>query len=179
MKYLKILTLLSIFVGIVVAAYYKLYLLTVFLILLLFYFFHIFLKKNEYQKFGNFNKRVILSSNIVLLVILVIVIRLVQIQLFEAPEYEKKAIEQIRKNDKSYGNRGSIFDSNGKSLAFNKNIYILGVNPSAIYDEEQNLKGIEKILDETYIRKNKQNLLLEIKEAYKKNRKYKDRKSVV
>ena len=96
-----------------------------------------------------------------------------QVQLFNYETYEKKAIEQIRKNDKSYGNRGNIFDSNGKSLAFNKNIYMLGINPSAIYDNEDNLKGIEKILDEPYIRKNKEKLLREIKEGYEKNRKYK------
>lgn len=106
-------------------------------------------------------------------VVLLIVVRLTQVQLFNYETYEKKAIEQIRKNDKSYGNRGNIFDSNGKSLAFNKNIYMLGINPSAIYDNEDNLKGIEKILDEPYIRKNKEKLLREIKEGYEKNRKYK------
>ena len=159
MKYLKIITLLSTLVGIGVSVYYKLYLLTVFLILLLFYFLHIFMKKKEYQRASNFNKRVILASNIILFAIMLIVFRLTQVQLFKYEEYDKKAIDQIKKNDKSYGNRGEIFDSNGKSLAFNKNIYMLGVNPSAIYDDEQTIIGIEKILDEPYIRKNKDKLL--------------------
>ena len=173
MKYLKIITLLSTLMGIGVSVYYKLYLLTVFLVLLLFYFLHIFMKKREYHRANNFNKRTILASNVILFVVLLIVVRLTQVQLFNYETYEKKAIEQIRKNDKSYGNRGNIFDSNGKSLAFNKNIYMLGINPSAIYDNEDNLKGIEKILDEPYIRKNKEKLLREIKEGYEKDRKYK------
>lgn len=173
MKYLKIITLLSTLVGIGVSVYYKLYLLTVFLILLLFYFLHIFMKKKEYQRASNFNKRAILASNIILFAIMLIVLRLTQVQLFKYEEYDKKAIDQIKKNDKSYGNRGEIFDSNGKSLAFNKNIYMLGVNPSAIYDDEQTIIGIEKILDESYIRKNKDKLLKEIKEGYENNRKYK------
>lgn len=173
MKYLKIITLLSTLMGIGVSVYYKLYLLTVFLVLLLFYFLHIFMKKREYHRANNFNKRTILASNVILFVVLLIVVRLTQVQLFNYETYEKKAIEQIRKNDKSYGNRGNIFDSNGKSLAFNKNIYMLGINPSAIYDNEDNLEGIEKILDEPYIRKNKEKLLREIKEGYEKNRKYK------
>lgn len=173
MKYLKIITLLSTLVGIGVSVYYKLYLLTVFFILLLFYFLHIFMKKKEYQRAGNFNKRAILASNIILFAIMLIVLRLTQVQLFKYEEYDKKAIDQIKKNDKSYGNRGEIFDSNGKSLAFNKNIYMLGVNPSAIYDDEQTIIGIEKILDEPYIRKNKDKLLKEIKEGYENNRKYK------
>lgn len=173
MKYLKIITLLSTLMGIGVSVYYKLYLLTVFLVLLLFYFLHIFMKKREYHRANNFNKRTILASNVILFVVLLIVVRLTQVQLFNYETYEKKAIEQIRKNDKSYGNRGNIFDSNGKSLAFNKNIYMLGINPSAIYDNEDNLEGIEKILDEPYIRKNKEKLLREIKEGYEKDRKYK------
>lgn len=174
MKYLKLITLLLNLVGIGVSIYYKLYLLTVFLILLLFYFLHIFMKKNEYYKVkNNFNRRTILASNVVLFVVLLIVIRLTQVQLFNYEAYEKKAIDQIKKNDKSYGNRGNIFDSNGKSLAFNKNIYMLGINPSAIYDNEDNIRGIEKILDEPYIRKNKERLLREIKDGYEKDRKYK------
>ena len=174
MKYLKIITLLLNMVGIGVAIYYKLYLLLIFFILLLFYFLHIFMKKNEYYKVNNnFNRRTILASNIVLFVILLIVIRLIQVQLFNYEAYEKKAIDQIKKNDKSYGNRGNIFDSSGKSLAFNKNIYMLGINPSAIYDSESNMEGIEKILDESYIRKNKDRLLNEIKDGYEKDRKYK------
>ncbi len=173
MKYLKIITLLSTLVGIGVSVYYKLYLLTVFFILLLFYFLHIFMKKKEYQRASNFNKRAILASNIILFAIMLIVLRLTQVQLFKYEEYDKKAMDQIKKNDKSYGNRGEIFDSNGKSLAYNKNIYMLGVNPSAIYDDEQTIIGIEKILDEPYIRKNKDKLLKEIKEGYENNRKYK------
>lgn len=173
MKYLKIITLLSTLVGIGGAIYYKLYLLSVFLFLLLFYFLYIFMKKKEYYKASNFNKRAILASNIILFIILLIVIRLTQVQLFNNDFYEKKSIEQIRKNDKSYGNRGNIFDNSGKSLAFNKNIYMLGMNPSAIYDSENNLEGIEKILDEPYIKKNKERLLNEIKEEYERDRKYK------
>lgn len=174
MKYLKIIILILNMIGIGISIYYKLYLLLVFLFLLLFYFLHIFMKKNEYYKVNNnFNRRTILASNVVLFVVLLIVIRLIQVQLFNYETYEKKAIDQIKKNDKSYGNRGNIFDSNGKSLAFNKNIYMLGINPSAIYDNENNVKGIEKILDEPYIRKNKERLLREIKEGYERNRKYK------
>lgn len=173
MKYLKIITLLSTLVGIGVSVYYKIYLLTVFLVLLLFYFLHIFMKKKEYERASNFNKRAILASNIVLFVIILIIVRLTQVQLFDYDEYSKRAIDQIMKNDKSFGNRGNVFDSTGKSLAFNKNIYMLGVNPSAIYDEEENLKAIEKILDEPYIKKNKNKLLKEIKEGYESNRKYK------
>ena len=55
------------------------------------------MKKREYHRANNFNKRTILVSNVILFVVLLIVVRLTQVQLFNYETYEKKAIEQIRK----------------------------------------------------------------------------------
>lgn len=173
MKYLKILTLLFNIIGFGVSIYYKLYLLTVFLFLLFFYFLYIFAKKREYTRKNNFNKRAMLSSNILLFFVLLIVIRLVQIQIFNKKYYDEKVKSQIKRNDIFYGNRGDIYDSNGKSLAFNQNIYTLGVNPSALYDRDTTLKGIEAILDKPFLKKDKAKILKELEEGYQKRRKYK------
>lgn len=173
MKYLKILTLLFNIIGFGVSIYYKLYLLTVFLFLLFFYFLYIFAKKREYTRKNNFNKRAMLSSNILLFFVLLIVIRLVQIQIFNEKYYDEKVKSQIKRNDILYGNRGDIYDSNGKSLAFNQNIYTLGVNPSALYDRDTTLKGIEAILDKPFLKKDKAKILKELEEGYQKRRKYK------
>lgn len=173
MKYLKILTLLFNIIGFGVSIYYKLYLLTVFLFLLFFYFLYIFAKKREYTRKNNFNKRAMLSSNILLFFVLLIVIRLVQIQIFNEKYYDEKVKSQIKRNDIFYGNRGDIYDSNGKSLAFNQNIYTLGVNPSALYDRDTTLKGIEAILDKPFLKKDKAKILKELEEGYQKRRKYK------
>lgn len=173
MKQLKIITLLLNIVSFGISIYYKLYLLSVFLFLLFFYFLYVFVKKQEYTRSNNFNKRAMISSNIVLFLVLLIIIRLVQVQIFNQADYKAKVVEQIRKNDILFGNRGSIYDNSGKSLAFNKNIYTLGINPSSIYDKERTMEGIEKILDEPAMKKDKYRLLKEIKEGYEKNRKYK------
>lgn len=173
MKYLKILTLLFNIIGFGVSIYYKLYLLTVFLFLLFFYFLYIFAKKREYTRKNNFNKRAMLSSNILLFFVLLIVIRLVQIQIFNEKYYDEKVKSQIKRNDILYGNRGDIYDSSGKSLAFNQNIYTLGVNPSALYDRDTTLKGIEAILDKPFLKKDKAKILKELEEGYQKRRKYK------
>ena len=58
------------------------------------------MKKREYHRANNFNKRTILASNVILFVVLLIVVRLTQVQLFNYETYEKKAIEQIRKMKK-------------------------------------------------------------------------------
>lgn len=173
MKYLKILTLLFNIIGFGVSIYYKLYLLTVFLFLLFFYFLYIFAKKREYTRKNNFNKRAMLSSNILLFFVLLIVIRLVQLQIFNEKYYDEKVKSQIKRNDILYGNRGDIYDSSGKSLAFNQNIYTLGVNPSALYDRDTTLKGIEAILDKPFLKKDKAKILKELEEGYQKRRKYK------
>ncbi len=175
MRYFKLLALLSTLVGFGFSIYYKLYLLTIFLFLLFFYFLYIFAKKKEYTKNSNFNKRAILASNIILFLSLLIVIRLVQIQIFNEDIYDEKVKSQIRRNDIFYGDRGNIYDSSGKSLAFNQNIYTLGVNPSSLYDKETTYPGIEKILEEIYRDKpgEKKRYLKALEEGNRAGRRYK------
>lgn len=173
MGYLKLIALLATLIGFGLSIYYKIYLLTIFLFLLFFYFLYIFAKKKEYSKNTNFNQRSILASNIILFLVLLIVIRLVHIQIFNEDIYDEKVKNQIRRNDIFYGDRGDIYDSTGKSLAFNQNIYTLGVNPSAIHDRDRILEGIEKILDKIHTEKDKKRILRELEEGYKIGRRYK------
>lgn len=173
MRKLKVVILLLNILGLGFSIYYRLYLLTSFLFLLFFYFLYIFMKKSEYTRSSNFNKRALVSSNIILFLVLLIVIRLIQVQIFEHEFYENRISEQIKRKEISYGNRGSILDSSGKSLAYNKNIYTLGINPSSIYDRDETMIAIREILSKPYINKNNRKFLAEIDEAYKQNKKYK------
>lgn len=173
MRYLKLISLLLNIIGFGLSIYYRIYLLTVFLFLLFFYLLYIYAKKKEYTKTNNFNKRAMLASNIFLFLVLLIVIRLIHVQIFNEKIYDEKVKNQIKRNDIFYGNRGDIYDSSGKSLAYNQNIYTLGVNPSALYDRETTLEGIEKILDKPFLKKNKKKLLKELNEGYNQGKRYK------
>lgn len=173
MRKLKIITLLLNIIGFGISIYLKIYLLTCFLFLLFFYFLYIFWKRDEYTRVTNFNKRAMYASNLILFFILLIIMRLIQVQIFYKKDFQSKVLEQIKKTDILSGNRGTIYDSTGKSLAFNKNIYTVGINPSTIYEKPTIMKGIEELLDQKFIIKNKKILLDEIKRAHDANRKYK------
>ncbi|WP_410207632.1 penicillin-binding protein [Fusobacterium sp.] len=172
-KYLKILVFILIITIIGYSFYSQQYLLTCFMLFFLIYFGYICWKKEEYRKTSNFNRRALYGSNIVLFFIFLIFMRLVQIQIFEREFFQNKVMGQINKTDILSGNRGTIYDSTGKRLAFNKNIYTVGINPSAIYDRTNTMNGIVQILNQDFIIKDKAVLLEEIKRGYEAGRKYK------
>lgn len=173
MRQLKIITLLLNIIGFGYSIYSKMYLLSCFLFFLFFYFLYIFWKKDEYTRTTNFNRRAMYASNLILFFILLIVMRLIQVQIIHKNDFESKMIEQIKKTDILSGNRGTIYDSTGKSLAFNKNIYTVGINPSTIYEKPNIIKGVEELLEQKFIIKNKSVLMEEIKRAHDADRKYK------
>ena len=67
-----------------------------------FYFLHIFMKKREYHRANNFNKRTILASNVILFVVLLIVSIVIFISIFtykyievKGQEFGKKILNKI------------------------------------------------------------------------------------
>ncbi len=89
-----------------------------------------------------FNKRALISSNIILFCFMLIFFRLIQVQIFDSAMYVEKVNNQTMTINKNSGNRGSIYDSNGKSLAFNKSIYDLIIDPSRIYEKPEDSESI-------------------------------------
>lgn len=172
-KYLKILIFILIIATIGYSFHIQQYFLTCFMLFFLIYFGYICWKKEEYRRTSNFNRRALYASNIILFCIFLIFMRLVQLQIFEKDFFESKVMGQINKTDILSGNRGTIYDSTGKRLAFNKNIYTVGINPSAIYDRPKTMKGIMEILSKDFIIKDRAVLLEEIKKGYENGRKYK------
>lgn len=160
-------------IGIGASIYYKLYMFTCFTVLLFFYFLYIFLKREEMETTNFFNKRALISSNIILFCFMLIFFRLIQVQIFDSAMYVEKVNNQTMTINKNSGNRGSIYDSNGKSLAFNKSIYDLIIDPSRIYEKPEILKAYEEIAKKSYIKINNKKLLNELDEGYKTKKKYK------
>ncbi len=159
-------------IGIGASIYYKLYMFTCFTVLLFFYFLYIFLKREEMETTNFFNKRALISSNIILFCFMLIFFRLIQVQIFDSAMYVEKVNNQTMTINKNSGNRGSIYDSNGKSLAFNKSIYDLIIDPSRIYEKPEILKAFEEIAKKSYIKINNKKLLNELDEGYKTKKKY-------
>lgn len=160
-------------IGIGATIYYKMYMLTCFTVLLFFYFLYIFLKREEMETTNLFNRRALISSNLILFCFMLILFRLIQVQIFDNAMYVEKVNNQTMTINKNSGNRGSIYDSNGKSLAFNKSIYDLIIDPSRIYEKPEILKAFDEISQKSYIRLNNKKFLNELDEGYKTKKKYK------
>ncbi|WP_425401976.1 penicillin-binding transpeptidase domain-containing protein [Fusobacterium russii] len=106
---------------------------------------------------------------------LIIFLRLVQIQIFNKKKYITMMNQQIVSKNREEGERGIIFDSNGKKLAFNKRLYTMLVNPSLLNDEKYSknlIKDIELIIDSKVVKLDR-NLIEELKIMASKNKKYK------
>lgn len=173
LRKLKALILFLNLIGVGVTIYYKMYMLTCFTVLLFFYFLYVFLKREEMETTNLFNKRALLSSNIILFCFMLIFFRLIQVQIFDNAMYVEKVNNQTMTINKNSGNRGSIYDANGKSLAFNKSIYDLIIDPSRVYEKPEILKAFEEIAKKSYIKINNKKFLNELDEGYKTKKKYK------
>lgn len=173
LKNFKVLVLLLNIFGIGASIYYKFFKLTILLIILLIYILYIFIKREEMETKNNFNKRALISSNIILFCFLLIFFRLIQIQIFNNNFYIEKAQRQTYSSNKNSGNRGSIYDINGKSLAFNRNIYDLGIDPIRAYENPNIIKALEEIIDKPFIKLNKKKFIESLKEANENEKKYK------
>lgn len=173
LKKLKALILILNILGIGVSLYYKLIKITIILVIALFYFLYIFFKREEMETKNLFNKRALILSNIILFCFMLIVFRLIQVQLFNKEFYMDRIKKQSVAYQENSGNRGSVYDNTGKSLAFNKSIYDIGIDPIRIYENPNILKALNEILDKSFIAGDKKKFLNELEAAYKEKKKYK------
>ena len=129
--------------------------------------------KKKITNNAHFNKRIKASINIFLAIFIIIFIRLVQIQIFQSNKYLTRMNMQSTKVNYEVGERGSIFDNEGKKLAFNKREYNIVVNPSLLHhNNDELLKEVEIISNSKLVSLDK-NILQNLEEDYQKNKKYK------
>ena len=102
LKNFKFIILLLNFIGIGVTIYYKIFILTILLILLFAYFIYIFMTGNARNTKNDFNKRALISYNIILLCFILIFFRLIQVQIFDKDFYLDKIRKQTITSNKNY-----------------------------------------------------------------------------
>lgn len=153
-----------------VTLYYKQNFFAIFFAIMVFYIPYVF---REHSNYSYFNSRTIKARNIFLFLFIILGMRLIHIQIFRHEYYKNESKKQVEKKDIFSGNRGSIYDINGTGLAYNKNIYTLGVNPSALYDREKTIEGISEILEQPFIKADKKKVLEILEAEYQKGSKYK------
>ena len=128
-KKLKIFLLLIQIFGIGLSLYYRKFLLTVAVVLMLIYNLYVFFKWKKIKMKNNFILRSFIASDIILFCFFILIFRMIQIQLFDSNNYKEAINKQINVERREGGERGNIYDSKGKGLAYSINMYELTVDP--------------------------------------------------
>lgn len=137
------------------------------------YFLTFFLK--GINKKNIFSKRIRIAESIILFLMIIIFLRLIQIQLLDRNKYISMMNNQIMSLDKEEGERGIIFDRTGKKLAFNKRLYTIHIDPTLLNEDKysENLMIDLKLLLDSGLTKLDKNIINELKTLAKNNKKYK------
>ena len=150
------------------------FLLMTFWLLLIYIIFSLAVMKN-WRKKELFGQRSSVILIIILFFLIIYGLRLFTIQFILKSKYVGQMNKQLISVSKEVGQRGAIYDSNGKKLAFNKRLYTISINPSLLNDEKIHddiLKDITAIKDSGIITLS-ENIEEELLEMAKENIKYK------
>ena len=150
------------------------FLLVTFWLLLIYVIFSLAVMKN-WRKKELFGQRSSIMLIIILFFLIIYGLRLFTIQFILKFKYIDLMNKQLISVNKEVGQRGAIYDSNGKKLAFNKRLYTISINPSLLNDEKIHddiLKDITVIKDSGIISLS-ENIEEELLEMAKENVKYK------
>ena len=150
------------------------FLLVTFWLLLIYVIFSLVVMKN-WRKKELFGQRSSIMLIIILFFLIIYGLRLFTIQFILKFKYIDLMNKQLISVNKEVGQRGAIYDSNGKKLAFNKRLYTISINPSLLNDEKIHddiLKDITVIKDSGIISLS-ENIEEELLEMAKENVKYK------
>ncbi|MEG1582650.1 MAG: penicillin-binding protein [Cetobacterium sp.] len=122
---------------------------------------------------NNFILRTFMCSDIILFCFFILIFRMIQIQLFDSKNYKEavKSQTDIVKNEG--GERGNIYDSKGKGLAYSINMYELSVDPKRFVESEKGAEALKELINKKYIKENYKPLLVTIKRLGEQKRRYK------
>lgn len=143
-------------------------------LLLIYIIFFLAVMKNWGKK-ELFAQRASMMLIIILAFFIVYGLQLFRVQFLLKSKYIGLMNKQLISVNKEVGQRGAIYDSNGKKLAFNKRMYTISINPSLLNDEKIHddiLKDITAIKESGIIPLS-ENIEEELLEMAKENVKYK------
>ncbi|WP_432204896.1 penicillin-binding protein [Cetobacterium somerae] len=172
-KKLKIFLLLIQLFGIGLSLYYKKFLLTIAVLLMLMYNLYVFFKWKKIKMKNNFILRSFIISDIILFCFFILMFRMIQIQLFDSENYKEAINKQVNVERKEDGERGNIYDSKGKGLAYSINMYELSVDPKRFIKVPEAADALKELVDKKYIKDNYKPLLNTINKLGKEERRYK------
>lgn len=99
------------------------------------------------RKHHYYNLRVLLVGCLFGLVLLIIGSRSIYLQAFDKKELSERAAAQYRRNLKSEGKRGTIYDTHQRKMAVSIDVVSIAASPAAMEDIGTNAKRLAAILD--------------------------------
>lgn len=174
LKILKILILLLGIIFLVIGFYYKIHIVTVGSIIFLLYFLWIFKKWKNINTKNHFMVRAKASTDIVLFLILILSLRLYDIQIINKDKYRTQVQKQIQGVYDVKGDRGNIYDNGGQELAYNVNIYNVFIDPVRVAGNKKAEEAIREIISEIDTNKRYKDFISEVRKNAKSGRRYKE-----
>ena len=153
--------------------YYKKHIAIVSACMFLFYFLWLFRKWKKINCRNNFTVRAKVTSDIILFFMIILTLRLYNVQVINKEKYRVVVEKQIQGVYNIKGNRGNIYDNAGRELAYNVNVYNVFVDPTRVAGNRRAMDAVKEIIDDTEIKKEYKKFINEIKEDAKKGRRYK------
>lgn len=130
---------------------------------------------NKNKNRTTFFKRSRAAIFLVIIFVAIIILRFIQIQVFQKDKYISMMNKQVWGTDQKKGERGTIYDKQGRKLAFNSRFYTLFVDPSLLNDERVSTNLIKdlNLVANSNILTLKKNTISKLKRLAKENKKYK------
>lgn len=113
------------------------------------------------------------STNIVLFLIIILFIRLYKVQVIDNKKYNNLIKKQIEKVYTFRGKRGSIYDRQGREIAYDIHVYDIIIDPYMLNQTKQTKEIINELFETLSINKNESKYVEELEKDAKNKRRYK------
>ena len=137
------------------------------------YLFWLFRRTKIIGRKKNFVLKATMSTNIVLFLIMILFIRLYKVQVVDNEKYNNLIKRQIEKVYTFRGKRGSIYDRQGREIAYDIHVYDIIIDPYMLSQTKKTKEIINELFETLSINKNENKFVDELEKDAKNKRRYK------
>lgn len=152
---------------------FKWFSVSVFLTFMLLYQLYVYTILKKIKNISYFNKRSIVASSILYIIVIAIISRAINLQIFNNDYYKQIEYNQISSNYIKSGKRGTILDANMKKMAFNTNVYNIIIDPKRAQGNKKINEVLIKLKEKGIIESNLVSLEKELAALADKKSRYK------
>ncbi|WP_300331166.1 penicillin-binding protein [Fusobacterium sp.] len=125
------------------------------------------------RKKQNFMIRSIASIDIIVLLMLILFLRLYKVQIIDNAKYKKLIKKQVESVYTFRGKRGSIYDRQGREIAYDIHVYDIIIDPYMLDKTKETKKIISDLFTTLSLKRDKNKFLAELEKDIEKKRRYK------